>query len=94
MTINRPVTLLLEEGKVERLLKLVTEAAQTGIQEHFKDVLAKKKFSVDDVEAGREYVEAYVTYTHYVERLYEAATHRAAGHYQESGEGGGHDESR
>lgn len=84
----------LEEGKVERLIKLVTDATQTGIQEHFKDVMAKKSFSVDDVEAGREYVEAYVTYTHYVERLYEAAAHPAEGHYPESVEGGGHAESR
>lgn len=84
----------LDDGKVEPLLKLVTEAAQKGIKEHFKDVMAKKNFSVDDVVAGREYVEAYVTYVHYVERLYEAATHPVTGHYRDAGEGAGHGDER
>ncbi len=76
----------IEDGKVDALLKLLTEAAQKGIQEHFNDVTAKKTFKPDDVRAGREYVRAYVGYTHYVERLYEAATHSATGHYGEDGE--------
>ena len=34
------------------------------------------------MEAGREFVAAYVEFVHYVERLYLAAT-RAAGHHSE-----------
>ncbi len=80
----------LDEGKVEPVIKLITDTAKDGLQEHFKQVLAKKNFGVDDVDAGREYVEAYVTYTHYVERLYEAAKAPVEGHFRESGEGAGH----
>ena len=54
-----------------------------GIHEHFEKVMKLKKNAGKSVEAGREYVEAYVTYVHYVEGIYGAAS-RKAGH----GEGG------
>ncbi|MGE5817835.1 MAG: DUF6448 family protein, partial [Deltaproteobacteria bacterium] len=74
----------LENGKVEPLVKLLTEAMQTGIREQFKQVIAKKKFGKDDVSAGREYVKGYVEFVHYVERIYEATKNPAEGHYPES----------
>ncbi len=73
----------LESSKVEPLLKLLTEAMQTGIREQFKQVTAKKKFGKDDVIAGQEYVKGYVEFVHYVERIYEAAKKPAEGHYPE-----------
>lgn len=79
-----------EDGKLEPLLKLLTHSMQEGLQEQFKKVMARKNFNKDDVEAGREYIEAYVGYIHYVERLYEAAKNPAQGHYPESEEGEGH----
>lgn len=72
------------DGSVEPLLKLLTDTAQNGIREHFNQVIAKKNFGKDDVETGREYVEAYVSFIHYVERLYEAAKSPAQGHYHET----------
>ena len=36
------------------------------------------------MKAGREYVEAYVEFIHYVERLYEAITALSHGHFDES----------
>ena len=74
----------LENGKVEPLLKLLTEAMQTGVREQFKQVAAKKKFGKDDVSAGRDYVKGYVEFVHYVERIYEAAKNPAEGHYPDS----------
>ena len=73
----------LENGKVEPLLKLLTETMQTGVREQFKQVMAKKKFANDDVSVGQEYVKGYVEFVHYVERLYEAAKNPAEGHYPE-----------
>jgi len=73
----------LENGKIEPLVKLLTEAMQTGIREQFKQVMAKKKFGKDDVSAAREYVKGYVEFVHYVERIYEAAKNPAEGHYPE-----------
>ena len=43
--------------------------------------MQRKQFAPDDVKAGREYVEAYVPYIHYVERLWQAASGPAHGHH-------------
>ncbi len=45
--------------------------------------MAAKSFQVRDVDAGREYVEAYVRYIHYVEAIYEDSVRPAVGHYPE-----------
>ena len=42
-------------------------------------------FSPDNVEAGREYVKAYVTFIHYVERIYQATKLPIHGHAPEPG---------
>lgn len=74
----------LENGKVEPLLKLLTEAMQTGVREQFKQVAAKRKFGKDDVSAGRDYVKGYVQFVHYIEKIYDAAKNPAEGHYPDS----------
>lgn len=73
----------LETGSVDPVLKLLTDTMQKGVREHFEHVMARKKFDVDNVAAGREYIEAYVPYIHYVERMYESATKPAEGHEEE-----------
>ncbi|MFY9328213.1 MAG: DUF6448 family protein [Georgfuchsia sp.] len=75
----------LETGSVEPVVKLLTDAVQKGLREHFKVVMSKKTFNKDNVAAGREYIEAYVEYIHYVEGLYGATKDPAKGHYPESG---------
>ena len=71
---------------MDSLLKLLTEALQAGVREKFKDLMAKKKFKPDDVEAGRRYVDAYVPFLQYVERIYEAAKGSAENHSRKSEE--------
>jgi hypothetical protein len=73
----------LENGKIEPLLKLLTDGMKSEVREQFKQVTAKKKFGRDDVSAGQEYVKSYVEFIHYVERIYEAAKNPAEGHYAE-----------
>lgn len=73
----------IESGKPEALVKLLTEALQAGVRGKFKEIASKKRFNADNVEAGRGYVEAYVQFLHYVERLYEAAKNEVEGHYPE-----------
>jgi uncharacterized protein DUF6448 len=73
----------LADGSTEALQKLLQEAVRTGLKERFEKVSLLRGFPPEDVRAGREFVEAYVTYIHYVERLYEAATAPSAGHYGE-----------
>lgn len=73
----------LENGKVEPLVKLLTDGIQSGARDQFKQALAKKKFGKDDVTAGQEYIKSYVEFIHYVERIYEAVKNPAEGHYPE-----------
>jgi hypothetical protein len=71
-------------GSVEPVFKLLTQEVRQGIGAQFKDVLAKKNFKTDDVAAGQEYVKAYVSYIHAVERIYEAAASPTHGDAVES----------
>ena len=78
------------DGKVEPLLKLLPAAAHDGIRKHFKEVLAKKHYKEDDVQAGRAYVEAYVTFMHAAEGIHEGGHGDAADHHHQDGEASGH----
>lgn len=64
----------LESGSVEEIAKLVTEAVSTGIHQRFHRVMEKKTHADESVDAGREFVEAYIEFVHYVERVYLDAT--------------------
>lgn len=65
-------------------MRLLTDAVNEGVREHFSEAMAAKAFAPDDIAAGRQYVKAYVEFIHYVERLYEAATTPAHGHFVET----------
>jgi len=78
----------LEKGSDEKLLTHLTEAVHHGIHEQFTNAMAKKTFKPDDVTAGREYVKAYVEFIHYTERLFQAASKPAEGHFHESEQAG------
>lgn len=73
--------LALTSGDVVPLTNLLVATVRTELLERYKKVLAARSFAGQDVGAGREYVEAYVTYIHFVEGIYEAATSHAPGHY-------------
>jgi hypothetical protein len=73
----------LEEGSAERVVRLLVEAVRAGVHAHFRAATERRAFDPNDVAAGRRYVEAYVPYVHYVERLWEAATGPVHGHHAE-----------
>ncbi len=68
----------LESGSVDNLVKLVSDAVASGIRERFTHVKETRKHTDESVEAGRQFVEAYVEFTHYVERLHLDATPEGA----------------
>jgi hypothetical protein len=70
---------------VEPLLKLLTDTTQKEIREKFNQVMVKKKYNPDDVEASRAHVEAYVPFLTYVERIYEAVNKPPQGHVGDLG---------
>lgn len=57
----------IEAGNLDAFEGLIEEERMPGLQERFEQVMATKDFAVDDVEAGRDFVEAYVQFTHYAE---------------------------
>jgi hypothetical protein len=73
-------------GSADALEKLVTADVESGIRKRFEHAAATFKFKDVSVARGREFVEAYVAFTHYVERLHQDAL-QDVGH----GEQGGHD---
>ncbi len=74
----------LEAGDIEPLLRLLSEELRSGLLEHFQRTLNAKDYEASDVEAGREFVESYVIFIHYVERLYETANASVHGHFPEA----------
>ena len=71
----------LESGSAEKLVKLITEAASAGIRERFKKAEEAKKHADHSIDAGREFVEAYIQFTHYVERLHLDSVSEAGHHH-------------
>ncbi len=67
----------LETGSMDGLAALITDSAVDGLRKRFQRAAEARKHMGGSVEAGREYVKAYVEYVHYAERLYNDAT---AGH--------------
>jgi hypothetical protein len=63
----------IEKRSAEELVKHLTDTVRKGLQTLFTEVKAKKSFKENDIESGREFVRAYVTFIHYVEKLYQSA---------------------
>ena len=71
---------VLTAGSADSLVKLITDEARKGLIERFELVRKSRNYATTDLEAGREYVRAYVEFIHYAERLYDAATQDVMGH--------------
>lgn len=69
----------LAAGSPDELIKALTGHISAAVREKFQRALEAGKEKDKSVEAGRRFVEAYVTYTHYVEGLH-AALLSAGGH--------------
>jgi len=79
----------LESGSVDSLVSMINNAAAKGIRERFERTKEAKKHADHGVEYGRKFVEAYVDFTHYVERLHtdaeKSAVHGKAGESEAAG---------
>jgi len=64
----------LETGDPKALLRLINDKVRNGIHHYYEAAIANKVHAGESVEAGREYVQAYVSYVHFVERVYDAAS--------------------
>ena len=68
----------LQAGSADAVVKLLVDAVSAGVRARFRAAAERQNFDPNDVTAGRRYVDAYVPYIHYVERLWDVAT--GAGH--------------
>lgn len=82
----------LETGSADDLVKKVTSDVADGIRGRFARVLEASKHADQTVNAGREYVAAYVEFIHYVENIHGAANRSGAHAHpdREVAEGGTH----
>ncbi len=77
-----------ETGKLEPVSKLLGDDMKSGLSERFSRLRALQPPG-DDVARGREWVEAYVAYVHYVEGVHEAAVGKAPKHPEAESAGHG-----
>ena len=75
----------LENGNVDKLVNVLTNAMANGIRERFSRAYENQKQANTSVASGREFVESYVIFTHYVEGLHGLIKGGAA-HHSEEGE--------
>jgi len=70
----------LEVGSVDKLVTVLTNAMANGIRERFAKTYEKQNHADESVLEGREFVESYVVFTHYVEGLHGLIKGNAAHH--------------
>ena len=68
----------LRSGSATELARRLASAIEEGVRRRFALALERSKRSGESVDAGRSYVEAYVDYIHFVERVDELARHGAS----------------
>ncbi len=71
----------LETGSEDKLVDVLTKAMADGIRERFQHAKETQKHVDDSVAAGREFVKAYVIFTHYVEGLHAIIKANADHHF-------------
>jgi hypothetical protein len=62
----------IEENSAKELLELLTDEVHKGLHQYFQNVISKKDYNTNDIIAGRELIDSYVVFVHYVERIYES----------------------
>lgn len=82
-----------ESGSAKEVLKILNDAVHSGLHKRFVHISENKNFDPDNVQAGREFVHAYVNFLHFVEGVFEST--QTISHEHHSGESGAethHDE--
>lgn len=69
----------LANGSADEMIEKITGHVANAIREKFERALEAKKHQNESVAAGREFVEAYVAYMHFVEGIHTAVM-SAGGH--------------
>lgn len=79
----------LESGAADAVIKMVTDEVAAGIRERHQRAAEAYRHKDESVAKGREFVAAYVDYTHYIEHLHQLATGKGGEEKHEEGKGSG-----
>ena len=71
----------LQTASVDTLANKISNAVREGIKKRFDAALEKKKHADDSVEAGRDFIEAYVQYVHFIEGIHNLVAKSAEHHH-------------
>lgn len=74
----------LEDGNVDPLADELASAIRHGVEERFAVAYEKRQTAEDSVEQGREYVDAYVQFTHFAEQAGQLAEAGASHQHRET----------
>ncbi|MEW6508855.1 MAG: DUF6448 family protein [Bacteroidota bacterium] len=69
----------IELGSPKDLVKFLNDSIHNGLHPLYMEVMKKKNFDPNNVKAGREFVNAYVEYVHFVEKIYQLTSGNAHG---------------
>ncbi|MDO8549664.1 MAG: DUF6448 family protein [Ignavibacteria bacterium] len=67
--------LSIEKNSLKELNDLLIHSSEQKLQNNFELVTSLKNYNKNNIAAGREFVEAYVQFIHYAEKLYELSNH-------------------
>lgn len=70
----------LAKGSADEMINMISQHMAQAIRAKFEHTLETKNHKDQSVDAGREFVEAYVTYMHYVEGIHTAIASSASHH--------------
>lgn len=71
----------LQTASVDTLADKISNAVREGIKKRFDAALEKKKHADDSVKAGRDFIEAYVQYVHFIEGIHNLVAKGAEHHH-------------
>ncbi|HIH02353.1 MAG TPA: hypothetical protein HA263_00365 [Methanoregulaceae archaeon] len=79
----------IETGDPGETINFILETVEDDLARRFRHVMEKKTYDVDDVAAGREFIEAFIGWVVYAHNLFMSVT-GAGGHGDEHGSTDGH----
>ncbi len=74
----------LADGNIEPLSGRLAAAVAEGLKERFTEARAKREVAAKSVAQGREYVTAYVQFTHFAEAVGNLTSHGASHKHREN----------
>lgn len=73
----------IDSGSSEKLQALFPEALRAQVVARFQEVMDKKNYPLENVQAGRDYVESYIVFFHWALNLYNTSLNGESSHVAE-----------